>query len=154
MAIPPHVAMLRAAVGHELLLLPSVSLLINDDAGRLLLVRHAGHSDRWGVPGGAVEVGESPADTAVREAREELGVDVRLLKLVAALGGPDYEVAYPNGDRVAYVTSVYAAQVVAGVPTADLDEIAEVRWFTPDGIGGAPLSRFARALLAATLRAR
>jgi hypothetical protein len=38
-----HVARLRAAVGHELLLLPSVSVLPVDEAGRVLLVQHAGH---------------------------------------------------------------------------------------------------------------
>ena len=61
MSIPAHIARLRAVVGHDLLLLPSVSVLPVDQAGRLLLVRHAGHDDGWGVLGGAVEVGESPA---------------------------------------------------------------------------------------------
>jgi len=57
MSIPAHIARLRAAVGHDLLLLPSVSVLPVDQAGRLLLVRHAGHDDGWGVLGGAVEIG-------------------------------------------------------------------------------------------------
>jgi ADP-ribose pyrophosphatase YjhB (NUDIX family) len=79
-SIPAHIARLRAAVGHDLLLLPSVSVIPVDQAGRLLLVRHAGHVDGWGVLGGAVEVGESPAEAAVRETREEIGVDVRLVR--------------------------------------------------------------------------
>jgi hypothetical protein len=58
--IAAHIARLRAVVGHELLLVPSVSVLPVDQAGRLLLVRHAGHDDGWGVLGG-VDVGESPA---------------------------------------------------------------------------------------------
>ena len=111
-----HIERLRAAVGHELLLIPSVSVLPVDDAGQVLLVRHAGHHDGWAVLGGAVEIGESPAETAIREAREEIGADIRLKKLLDVLGGPDYEVIYPNGDRVAYVTSVYEAEVIAGVP--------------------------------------
>ena len=116
MGIAAHIARLRAVVGHELLLLPSVSVLPVDEAGRVLLVRHAGHDDGWGVLGGAVEVGESPAAAAVREAREEIGVDVRLVRLLDVLGGPDYEVSYPNGDRVAYVTAVYEARVAGGSP--------------------------------------
>jgi 8-oxo-dGTP pyrophosphatase MutT (NUDIX family) len=44
------------------------------------LVRHAEHGDGWGTVGGAVEPGESPAAAAVREAREELGVDIRLVR--------------------------------------------------------------------------
>jgi len=64
--IAAHIARLRAVIGHELLLVPSVSVLPVDEAGRVLLVRHAGHDDGWGVLGGAVDVGESPAAAAVR----------------------------------------------------------------------------------------
>jgi ADP-ribose pyrophosphatase YjhB (NUDIX family) len=116
MAIPEHVARLRAAVGHELLLLPAVSVLPIDQAGRLLLVRHAGHDDGWAVLGGGVELGESPAEAAVREAREEIGAHVRLGRLLDVLGGPDYQVTYPNGDAAAYVTAVYEAEIAGGRP--------------------------------------
>jgi 8-oxo-dGTP pyrophosphatase MutT (NUDIX family) len=68
--------------------------------------RHVGHVDWWGVLGGAVDVGESPAAAAVREAREEIGADVQLVRLLDVLGGPEYEVCYPDGDRAAYVTAV------------------------------------------------
>src|SRR5262249_50728710 len=77
-----HIARRGAVVGHELLLAPSVSVLPVAQAGRLLLVRHAGHDDGWGVLGGAVDVGESPAAAAAREAREEISADVHLLRLV------------------------------------------------------------------------
>lgn len=85
---------------------------------RVLLVRHARHDDGWGVLGGAVEVGESPAAAAVRETREETGadVDVELVRLADVLGGPDYEVTYPNGDRTAYVTAAYEARIISGSP--------------------------------------
>ena len=65
MGIAAHIARLRAVVGHDLLLLPSVSVLPVDEAGRVLLVRHAGHGDGWGVLGGAVDVGESPSSAGV-----------------------------------------------------------------------------------------
>ena len=63
-----------------------------------------------------MELGESPAETAIREAREEIGAEVRLKRLLGVLGGPDYEVTYPNGDRAAYVTAVYEAEIIDGVP--------------------------------------
>ena len=147
-----HVRRLRAAVGSELLLLPSVSVLPVDDGGRVLLVRHAGHGDDWGVLGGAVEIGESPAEAAVREAREEIGVPVRLRGLVAALGGPDFEVTYPNGDRAAYVTAVYEAEIVSGVPRPADGELTGTGWFTPADLATVPLSRLSRALLHAVGR--
>ena len=152
MGIAAHIARLRAVVGHELLLLPSVSVLPADGAGRVLLVRHAGHDDGWGILGGAVEVGESPAAAAVREAREEIGVDVRLVRLLDVLGGPDYEVSYPNGDRVAYVTAVYQARIVEGSPAVSDGELSELAWFAPAELPRLRLSGFARALLNATGR--
>src|SRR5262249_30741051 len=132
--ITAHIARLRAVVGHELLLAPSVSVLPVDQAGRLLLVRHAGHDDGWGVlggaaAGGAVRVGESPAAAAVREAREEISADVQLLRLVDVLGGPDYEISYPNGDRTAYVTAVYEARIINGSPAPGDGELSELAWF-------------------------
>jgi ADP-ribose pyrophosphatase YjhB (NUDIX family) len=150
LSIPAHIARLRAAVGHDLLLLPSVSVLPIDQAGRVLLVRHTGHDDGWAVLGGAVEIGESPAQAAVRETREEIGVDVRLTRLLDVLGGPDYEVLYPNGDRVAYVTAVYQAEITDGFPAADGGEICQVAWFTAAELRGRELNRFTRALLSAT----
>ena len=150
MGISAHIARLRAAVGHDLLLLPSVSVLPVDAAGRLLLVRHAGHHDGWAVLGGAVEVGESPAQAAVRETREEIGVEVRLVRLLDVLGGPDYEVSYPNGDRTAYVTATYEAAIIGGFPAVRDGELSDLAWFTPAQLADLELSRFARALLSAT----
>jgi ADP-ribose pyrophosphatase YjhB (NUDIX family) len=147
--IAEHIARLRAAVGHDLILLPSVSVLPTDPDGRLLLVRHAGHHDGWAVLGGAIEIGESPAQAAVRETREEIGVEVRLGRLLDVLGGPDYEVSYPNGDRTAYVTAVYEAEITSGLPEPADGELTEVAWFDPVQLPGLVLSRFARALLVA-----
>jgi ADP-ribose pyrophosphatase YjhB (NUDIX family) len=150
MGIPAHIARLRAAVGHDLLLLPSVSVLPVDQAGRLLLVRHAGHHDGWAVLGGAVEVGEPPAEAAVRETREEIGVEIRLVRLLDVLGGPDYEVRYPNGDQVAYVTAVYEAAIIDGSPAPRDGELSDTAWFTPRQLADLHLTRFAHALLSAT----
>jgi 8-oxo-dGTP pyrophosphatase MutT (NUDIX family) len=149
-AISAHIARLRAAVGHDLLVLPSVSVLPVDPAGRLLLVRHTGHNDGWGVLGGAIDPGESPAEAAVRESREEIGVEVRLIRLLDVLGGPDYEVSYPNGDRTAYVTAVYEAAIISGAPAVSDDELSDLAWFTPAQLADLDLSRFARALFSAT----
>jgi ADP-ribose pyrophosphatase YjhB (NUDIX family) len=150
--IAAHIARLRSRVGHELLLLPAVSVLPVDDAGRVLLVQHTGHDDGWGILGGAVDVGESPAAAAVREAREEISVEVGLVGLLDVLGGPDYEVRYPNGDRAAYVTAVYEARIVSGSPAPGDGELSAIAWFTSEELATVPLSRFADALLHATGR--
>jgi len=76
-------------------------------------------------------MGESPAAAAVREAREETGADVGPVRLPEVLGGPDYEVTYPNGDRTAYVTAVYEARIISGSLAPGDGELSEVAWFTP-----------------------
>ncbi|MDG4800279.1 NUDIX domain-containing protein [Micromonospora sp. WMMD980] len=150
MVMSPHLARLRAVIGHELIQVPSVSVVVIDDHGRILLVRHAGHRDGWAVPGGAVDIGESPVDAAVREIREELGVRISEPRLLDVLGGTDFEVTYPNGDRVAYVPAVYQAGIAQRTPVPDDDEISDLGWFAPSRLPDVGLNRFARALLRAT----
>jgi ADP-ribose pyrophosphatase YjhB (NUDIX family) len=148
MGIAPHIARLRAFVGHELLLLPSAAVLPVDEAGRILLAWHSGATDGWGTVGGAVDPGESPREAAIRETREEIGVEVRLGRLLDVVGGPEFEVIYPNGDRTAYMTAVYEAAIIEGVPAPTDGELSKVAWFTREELPTIPLSRFTRALLA------
>jgi 8-oxo-dGTP diphosphatase len=143
MAISPYIQRLRAAVGKELLLLPSVTVLCRDDQDRVLLVRQV-DSGQWSTIGGLVEPDEAPRAAAVREAREEAGVDVELLGILDVVGGRSFRVHYPNGDTTAYVSTVFDARVVGGTPAADGEETSEVGWFTRAALDEADLSTFAR----------
>jgi len=145
--ISPYIRGLRDRVGSDLLLLPSVSVLPRDQDGRLLLVRLA--DGGWATIGGTVEPDESPADAAVREAKEEAGVDVALGPIIGAVGGPDFRVRYPNGDETAYVAVVYEATVVGGTAAPDHDETVEVGWFSPAELASVDLGSFARATFTA-----
>lgn len=84
-----------------------------------------------------------PPAAAVREAREEISADVELVRLVDVLGGPDYEVSYPNGDRTAYVTALYEARIIKGSPAPGDGELSELAWFTPGQLpAGSPAPSF------------
>jgi 8-oxo-dGTP pyrophosphatase MutT (NUDIX family) len=146
--ISPHLRRLREVVGHELLLLPSVSVLAWDDQGRLLLVREAS-TGLWQTIGGAIEPDESPHEAATREAHEEAGVSVRLERIRGVVGGPQFRMRYPNGDLVAYVPTVFDARVVDGTPRPDGEETIDVGWFSPRELGAIPLTDFTRALFEA-----
>jgi 8-oxo-dGTP pyrophosphatase MutT (NUDIX family) len=146
MAMSDYVRRLRALIGKQLLLMPSVSVLVQDDDERLLLVRHA-DSGLWGLVGGAVEVDERPDEAAIRETQEETGLLVELTGLVTALGGPGFRVTYPNGDETAYVTIVYGARPVAGVERPDGDEVLELAWFSPNELLAVDLGAIAQATL-------
>jgi 8-oxo-dGTP pyrophosphatase MutT (NUDIX family) len=145
---PGYVRDIRALVGHRPLLLPAVSVHVRDDAGRLLLV-HQRDRRHWGTVGGAVEPGESPAEAAVREALEETGLEVELTGLVAALGGPDFEMTYPNGDQCAYLSIVYDARVIGGTLTPDGDEVSDAAWFSRDELTSLDIGSVSRAVLQA-----
>ena len=82
-----------------------------------------------------MDPGESPADAARRETREETSVEVELLELAGVFGGgPAFRHVYPNGDEVAWVTIAFEARIARGTPAPDNEEIAEVRWATVEEI--------------------
>ena len=107
--------------------MPSVTVAIRDSDGRVLLARHV-EGNRWVLPGGSVEPGETPANAAVREAWEETGLVVRLTRLVGVFGGPHYIVNYRNGDRTSYISSVFEATIAGGHVRAEESEIRELRF--------------------------
>src|SRR5664280_908228 len=118
----PYFAKIRAAIGSELLLIPGVTLFPWDEEHRILLIRHETDGP-WGLIGGAIEPDEAPEEAARREALEEVGVAVELTGLRGVFGGPAYRVRYPNGDEVAYVSTLYDAKITSGIPTPDLSLI-------------------------------
>jgi hypothetical protein len=100
--------------------------------------------------------GTSSAAPSIRASHpppQRSGTPARKLgRLLDVLGGPAYEVTYPNGDRVAYVPAVYEATIASGTPASADGELGEVGWFAPADLHGLQMSRFARALLEATGR--
>jgi ADP-ribose pyrophosphatase YjhB (NUDIX family) len=147
-AIAPHLKRIRQLVGHELLVIPSAAVIPRDEDGRILLVRLI-DTGQWATIGGAIEPDESPQQSAVREAQEEAGVTVALGRILGVLGGPEFRLTYPNGDQTSYVSTVFEATVVDGVPTPDGDETSEVRWWAGDALPLDEMSAFTRALLRA-----
>jgi|SRR3954464_13404254 8-oxo-dGTP pyrophosphatase MutT (NUDIX family) len=141
-----YVAAIREKIGHDLLLLPAVSVHIRDDEGRLLLGQKL-DSGQWGTVGGAVEPGESPRDAAVREAREETGLHVEVMNVVDVLGGADFGVTYANGDECSYVSIVVDARVVGGTLRPDGMEIVRCAWFSIEEIPTLDLMDISRAVL-------
>jgi len=72
MAISDYLRRLRERIGHDLVLLPAVTVLIWDDDGRLLLMREA-QTGLWQTVGGMVDPDEAPSDAACREPRRRPG---------------------------------------------------------------------------------
>jgi len=111
---------------------------------QVLLVRQFAGRDRWGIPKGHVDDGESLQDCARREVLEEAGVAVRLGERL-----PDAFVELPHERKT--VVSWLATLVDERAPSCShpLSEVAEARWFTIDGLP--PIVAYQRSLLDAAV---
>ena len=128
MPISPHLKYLREKIGNEILQIPSVAAIIRDKAGRLLLVKSK-NSDVWGLPAGAIDLGETPAEALIREVFEETGLNILPEKIVGVFGGEKFRHTYPNGDKVEYLTVVFECKITGGNLENKDGEIFELDYF-------------------------
>ncbi|HWP66614.1 MAG TPA: NUDIX domain-containing protein [Candidatus Limnocylindria bacterium] len=146
MPISDYLRALRAKVGTDLLLMPSVTAAIRDQGGRLLMALHADRRT-WVLPGGCIDPGETPADALVREVWEETALHVEPVKLLGVFSGPEYRVHYANGDEAIYVMSVFSCRVLGGTPAPDGTETLDVQYLSAEEIAGRPTPVWFGALL-------
>jgi 8-oxo-dGTP pyrophosphatase MutT (NUDIX family) len=104
------------------------------DGDRVLLTRRSDNG-QWCLPGGGMDPGERPSETAVREVYEETGLRIRVTGLLGIYSNPDIVVVYPDGNRAQIVSSCFWAEPVGGEATTS-DEVTEVGWFTADEAAG------------------
>ena len=108
----------------------AVTAFVVDESGRVLLIRRS-DNDLWALPGGAQELGESIAETVVRETREESGVDVEVTGLVGIYSNPNHVIEFSDGEVRQQFSICFRARPVSGSPAAS-DESTEVRWVAHD----------------------
>ena len=94
-----------------------------DAQGRVLLVRHSYGSANWMPPGGGMKPGEDPLIAAMREFREEIGIELLAPRLVATTHDDLH-----GAGNVSYIV----AGSCAGAPRPDGREIVEARFFAPE----------------------
>lgn len=124
-----YIRWLRGQVGHERVILTYVGGCIYNAQGEVLLQRRS-DSGRWGLPGGAIEPGESICDAAVREIREETGLEVVVERLIGIYTDPD--MVYPNGDKAHSICIAVDFTVLGGSMVCNDGESLELRYFPLD----------------------
>ena len=108
-------------------MVPSVNVVVINDQDEILLIRRS-DNDNWAVPGGGIELGESMTQAAIRETREESGVDCEITGLVGIYTDPKHVILYTsNGEARQEFSIVLTARPVGGKPTPS-NESSEVRW--------------------------
>ncbi len=100
--------------------------LIPDDKGRILLVKRC-DCGKWGLPGGLMEFGETLEKAAVREAKEETGLDIAVDELCGVYSG---FISRRTGNQP--ITASFTAHVIGGELFCDHVETDELGWFGAD----------------------
>ncbi|MEV6784631.1 NUDIX domain-containing protein [Streptomyces sp. NPDC051098] len=111
-------------------IVPSVTAVALNEAGEVLLI-HKTDNDLWALPGGGVDVGESVADAAVRETKEETGFDVEVTGLVGLYTNPAHVMAYDDGEVRQQFSICFTAKILGGELRTSI-ESREVAFVRPD----------------------
>jgi 8-oxo-dGTP pyrophosphatase MutT (NUDIX family) len=130
-ATPELILALRRHIGHAPLSLPSVTAVVLDDAGRVLLNQRS-DDHRWSLLSGVLEPGEQPAAGAIREVYEETGVHVDVERILSVEALELRRIT--NGDQVYWFEVALACRAVSGEARVNDDESIDVAWFEPDAV--------------------
>lgn len=99
-----YISWLRSKVGHDPINLNFAGCIIPRANGDVLLQKRGDRKKpTWGFPGGGVELGEPLHAAAMREVREETGLEVAVMELAGVYSGTLD--SYPNGDSAYSVTT-------------------------------------------------
>jgi 8-oxo-dGTP pyrophosphatase MutT (NUDIX family) len=113
---------------------PSVVAAVRNERGDLLMVQRTDNG-RWALPGGGHDLGESVAETVVREVREETGIDVEVTGLVGVYTDPGHVIAYDDGEVRQQFSIAFTARPVGGMLRTSSESRA-VKWIDPDHLDG------------------
>lgn len=110
----------------------AVSAVVLDDSGRILMIRRT-DNDRYAIPGGGLEAGETVSDAVVREVLEETGITVAVADLVGVFSNPEHVIAYDDGEVRQEFSICFRARPIGGSLRTS-EESKEVLWVDPAGL--------------------
>lgn len=140
----PYIMDLRRHFGPAPLILTGSTVIVEDPHGQILLQRRI-DTGLWGIPGGSMELGESFEEAAIREVREETGLDVEHLSLLGLYSGQETFYQYPNGDQTYSAIAVFHTRDFSGMPRGDGEESDDAQFIPPTQFP--PLNRPDAAIL-------
>ncbi len=133
-------------------LVVAASAVVIDSEGRVLLQRRTDNG-LYALPGGTMDLGESLPGAAVREVREETGLDVEITGLVGTYTDPRHVIAYSDGEVRQQFNICFTARITGGELRIS-DESTDLRFVTPSGFADLPMHHTQRLRLQHFLEGR
>jgi 8-oxo-dGTP pyrophosphatase MutT (NUDIX family) len=128
-----YIRKIREHIGHDLVMTVGCGVLVEDDEGKLLLQKRS-DTGEWCIPGGGMEPVETFEETAIRELREEVGIEVSELTLFGIYSGEKRIIHYPNEDVVYSLSIIFRTKKYSGNISDDDSEVLEHRFFRKDEV--------------------
>lgn len=119
-------------------IVPAVSTVVVSESGEILLIRRT-DNEYWALPGGRIEIGESLSQAAVRETREETGIECEVTGLSGIYTDPGHVILYTSNGEVRQEFSVVVTARMTGGQLAVSEESSEVRWVPPERLPAYPM---------------
>lgn len=114
-----------------------VTALIRNDEGKIFLQRRLGkrfvdaHA-KWEFPGGKVDFGETPEEAVIRECKEEISCDVRVVRLLPTVWTRIWHRS--DGGEVQCFVLCYEAEIVSGEPIPEEGKVDEMSWYAEEEV--------------------
>jgi ADP-ribose pyrophosphatase YjhB (NUDIX family) len=124
---------------------PAAAVALFNYQRKILLLRRK-DNDKWTMPGGTLDYGESMTACAIREVREETGFNIRVSGLIGTYTDPNILIAYSDGEVRQEFTLVYAAEIESGELRID-HESKEAAWIDLSAVAQLPLAESQRRRL-------
>ncbi|MGH3358983.1 MAG: NUDIX hydrolase [Nocardioidaceae bacterium] len=108
-------------------MVPSVNVVVTSDDGEILLIQRSDNGN-WALPGGAIDLGESIMDAAIREVEEETGIRCDITGLVGLYSNPRHVIEYTSNGEVRQEFSIVLTATVISGELRTSSESTSVRW--------------------------
>lgn len=123
-----YISDIRKYIGHRPMLSAGATVVVLK--GNKILLNLRSDTNTWGIPGGALELGETLEQTAARELKEETNLEAEKFTLLTVFSGNDLYFKYPNGDELYSVVALYLANDVTGEIEITDGESFELKYFS------------------------